>query len=144
MARQHGNNFSTKHPLGTQVADHISDALKPCIRKGKIACVDVHALAGEINVPAHQVGIAIDLCEARIVACQLGLFGGSSSMDAERPIAPLPTGFEAAIQASLQDNSLTCQQAWQLAQSHGMTRRQVGQFCNALEIKITQCQLGAF
>lgn len=144
MGRHQRTSLSTKHPAGSQVADHIIKALTPRIQNGIITCADAHNLSKAIKVPVQQVGLALDLCEARIVSCQLGLFGGPDSIQADTPLSPTTTHLHQSITAAAKDNALTCRQAWQLAQKHAVSRLQVGQICNANEIKITTCQLGAF
>lgn len=144
MAHHHEKKLSAKHPAGTQVADHIIKALTPRIQEGKITCADAHDLAQAIQVPVHQIGLALDLSDVRIVACQLGLFERPGSVNADTPPPQTPTGLRQSLEAAVKDNAITCRQAWQLAQTHGVSRRQVGQACNAMEVKIRQCQLGAF
>lgn len=144
MAHSSNGKFNRKHPLGTQVADSILQALKPHIQKGKITCLDAHAVALEIGVRPQQIGIAVDLCEARIVACQLGLFGGDPLADTDPQPDQLPLRLEQAIIKAHHNNRIACLQAWQMSDTHGLTRLQMGNACDTIGIKITRCQLGAF
>lgn len=144
MSHQRPSSLSAKHPANTQVDDRILKALQPHMHKGKITCTEAHDLAGRIAVPPWQVGIAIDLGEARLTACQLGLFGGTDSAETDQTTEQVRQKLEPIIRKALKDNRLSCLMAWQIGQAHGVTRLQVGHICDTMGIRINKCQLGAF
>jgi len=49
-----------------------------------------------------------------------------------------------ALQAASRGNTLSCEQAHDLAKELNVSLREIGVLCNELKIKITACQLGCF
>jgi hypothetical protein len=144
MARRHKGDFSAKHHPDTTIAPEVNAALTARISKGKITCKTAFDLAASLSLAPSVIGTAIDLQEGRITHCQLGLFGharksslleGNDSVDA--PLA-------ADIKAAQENNRLSCQQAWKIADDHNLSRLSVGRACESLHVRICRCQLGAF
>ncbi len=50
----------------------------------------------------------------------------------------------ARIKAEAASGKIACAAAFKLADELGLSRRQMGELLNELQIKITQCQLGCF
>jgi hypothetical protein len=145
MASQHSGNFRAKHPQDTKVDPPIMDQVAANIVKGCMACKTAHAIAGELNVAPSQVGIAIDLQNGRIKACQLGLFGyGKGKKIVAQNGTEVKAEIASAIRNKLIDGKLSCAAAWCIADAEGIARLELGQACEYLGIKINQCQLGAF
>lgn len=145
MASRHSGNFSAKHPQGTKVDPSIMDRVAANIVKGCIACKTAHAIAAELNISPSQVGIAIDLQNGRIKACQLGLFGhGKGKKIVAQQATEVKTELESAIRNELLDGRLSCAAAWRIADGNGIARLEVGRACETLSIKINHCQIGAF
>jgi hypothetical protein len=145
MTSQHSGNYRAKHPQDTKVDPAIMDRVAACFVKGNIACKIAHSVAAELNVAPSQVGIAIDLHNGRISACQLGLFGyakGKKIVTEKKPRAAAE--LETAIRKELIDGKLPCAAAWRIADANGLSRLEVGRSCESLGIKINQCQIGAF
>jgi hypothetical protein len=145
MASRHSGNFSAKHPQDTKVDPAIMDRVSANIVNGCIACKTAHAIAVELNVAPGQAGIAIDLQNGRIKACQLGLFGYSKGKKlVGQQETEVTAELESAIRDKLVDNRLSCAAAWRIADDSGIARLEIGRACEALGIKINQCQIGAF
>lgn len=145
MASQHSGDFSAKHPQGTKVDPAIMDRVAASIVNGSIACKTAHAVADKLNVAPSQVGIAIDLQNGRIKACQLGLFGyGKGKKIVAQEATEAKTELESAIRNELIDGKLPCVAAWHIADTNGIALLEIGRACEALGIKINQCQIGAF
>lgn len=51
---------------------------------------------------------------------------------------------DAEIQKSMVDKKLPCAVAFRIARDMKVTPKQVGDACNRLKIKISNCQLGCF
>lgn len=49
-----------------------------------------------------------------------------------------------AIQAATRDNRLTCEKAHELANTLGISLRELGALCDQMKIKIAACQLSCF
>jgi hypothetical protein len=145
MTSQFSGNYRAKHPQDTQIDPAVADQVATRIANGNIACKTAHAVAAELNIAPSQVGIAIDMQNGRINACQLGLFGYGKG----KKIVPLEatetkTELEAAIRNELVNGRLPCAAAWRIADADGLARLEVARTCESLGIKINQCQLGAF
>jgi len=143
MTHEDAGRYAAKH-TGAAVNSEIAAQLKKHIVDGRVSCTAAHAVAQVLRVTPKQAGIAIDLLEARIVQCQLGLFG----WDEKLPTAGLPVAeaklLQQAIQAALANGRLPCPAAWKIAQSQAIAKPAVKEACDRLNIKICGCQLGAF
>jgi hypothetical protein len=145
MSSQHSGNYRAKHPQETKVDPAIMDRVAASIVKGDISCKAAHAIAVELNVAPSQVGIAIDLQNSRIHACQLGLFGhGKGGKIVALTDTEIKAELAPAIRKELVDGRLPCAAAWRIADANGLTRLEVGRASESLGIKINHCQLGAF
>jgi hypothetical protein len=51
---------------------------------------------------------------------------------------------ETAIRTAMDGDRITCQAAWEVAKQMSLTKLEVSSACEAMEIKISKCQLGAF
>ena len=90
------------------------------------------------------MGKAADLMEIKLVKCQLGLFGYEPVKKIVKPKPAANTDLEKAIRSSLVDGKLSCEAAWEIAHEFNISKMSVSAICEALKIKITPCQLGAF
>lgn len=50
----------------------------------------------------------------------------------------------AKIQGAAKDGKIPCAVAFAISKENGIPVRKIGELCNQLKIKITQCQLGCF
>jgi hypothetical protein len=144
MNRQDPEHFAKKHGPDAIPDDAVAQALKQRAVKGTIACAAAFAIAKDLGVSAAVVGLNADLLELRLVKCQLGLFGYSSKKNDEKPLSSVLPEIKKAILENLEDNRLPCDIAWNIARSMKISKLKMGRTCNALEVKIGPCQLGAF
>jgi hypothetical protein len=56
----------------------------------------------------------------------------------------IDAALEAAIRARVRDGRLTCAAAFVIAEELGIPRSEVGRAADALGIRLSRCQLGAF
>lgn len=145
MPHEFAGHYKAKHPEGTQPDARIADALQQKAKDGRVSCAAAHQIARQLNEPPEKVGQNIDLLEFRIHQCQMGLFGYGAQELKLQPSAQIEPALEKAIHDALQDgNRLSCALAWQIARTLGCKRKAVSAACEALKIKITGCQIGAF
>ncbi len=144
MTHKDAGHFACKHPAGTTVPPEIEQAVSKNINNGKISCAAAHAAAIDLKAAPEQIGIAIDLQEARIENCQMGLFGHGKSRKAVKPAQSVSRELEDAISAALIDGRLACRAAWQIASDLDVPKMTVANACEKLGIRIKPCQLGAF
>lgn len=144
MTHHHKGNFAAKHSSKATVSDEIQQALKKKIQQQSITCAAAHAVARELNIPPAEVGMAIDLLEYRICRCQLGLFGYEPEKKIVKAAAKISPELEKSLADQSENKRLACLKAWRIADEKGMSRLECSAACEALKIKISQCQLGAF
>jgi hypothetical protein len=113
-------------------------------KNNEIACAVAFQIAKEIEATPADVGKGIDLLDIRLVKCQLGLFGYSPVKKAVKPKSPQSRDLEEAIRMALVEKKLSCRAAWDIAHRFDVPKMAVSAACEALEIKIKPCQLGAF
>ncbi len=145
MSHHDAQHYAAKHEPDTSVNPAIAAEVQHVVEHGKITCVQAHQIAAKLEVSPVDVGKTCDLLEIRIAKCQLGLFAKRETPDSRVRLEDLP----AAVLASLEnlrdtDTSLSCRNAWELADQQTVLKGVVGAACDALEIKIVECQLGTF
>jgi len=144
MGHEDAGHYAAKHPQGTQADPDIEKMLKEKVSDGKISCAAAHGIADKLGVSPADVGMAIDLLEARIHKCQLGLFGYQPEKRIVHPADSPSSEIKAAIEADLIDGRIACVKIWGVADRLGENKMEVSNVCEALGVKINQCQLGAF
>lgn len=133
-----------KGPSDAQVNGEIVKAVRLKTVDGEIACADAGSIAGELNVAMREIGVALDLLGIRITKCQLGLFGYAPRKMIILAAETVTPELEKAIRDALVDHRLSCAASWEIAARLGVPRMKVSSACEALEIKIKPCRLGAF
>jgi hypothetical protein len=116
---------------------------------GQIHCAAAHRIAEKIGVEPSFVGEQADEIGIRITRCQLGLFGYApkKGMPGYRSVRKLDIPPEAAatsVQKAALHGKIPCLTLWQLARRHELTKRDMGNIAETLELKVTNCQLGCF
>jgi hypothetical protein len=126
----------------------LTAAIRAHLVDGKVPCAAAFAIARQLSVEPLTVGRAANALEVRLTQCQLGLFGhpgkhGWQTLGTGEQA--VPEGFDRAIEQARGDRgTLSCADAWRIAESFGVTRMQVGYLVDAMGVKIAPCQLGAF
>ncbi len=129
------------------IEDRIANAVRANLQDGKLPCARAFRLADELDVTPILIGKTADALQVHLNRCQLGLFGypedkgWQSTNVAARPV---PEGLREAIAEAAEEGELACIAAWLVADRFGVPRIQVGYLADQLDIRITQCQLGAF
>ena len=146
MTRESGQKFSDKHGPNARAHPGAIDLIQKSAKKEAVTCAAAHRIAEELKLSPAEIGKAIDLLEYEICKCQLGLFGYGQGPDKKvvEPKAPENQQLEEAIRAALVNEKLTCHDAWSIASRFKIPKMTVSNACEALEIKIKPCQLGAF
>ena len=144
MAHEDAGHYAAKHPAGTEADPEIKQALHQQIVDGKIGCAAAHAIAAELNVAPTEIGIAIDLMEARIQKCQMGLFGYQPQKCIVKPAVNPSSEIETAVKAHLVEGRIACKKCWEIAEQLGTKKMDVASVCESMQVKINKCQLGAF
>ena len=144
MTREQGPKFSEKHGTDTQMDPAVKQEVVDKSKNNEIACAVAFQIAEGLKATPADVGKGIDLLDIRLVKCQLGLFGYSPVKKEVKPKSPQSPDLEEAIRVALVEKKLSCRAAWDIAQRFDVPKMAVSAACEALEIKIKPCQLGAF
>ena len=144
MAHSDAGKYSAKHSSDRKLNQKVSRAIEKTVVQGKISCADAAKLADELTVSMGEIGFTVDLMEIRITKCQLGLFGYESQNGKVIPAKSVHVDLEKAIHASSTDGRLACVASWEIAKRFNIPKTDVSSACEALNIKIKPCQLGAF
>ncbi len=111
---------------------------------GEISCAGAMQIAAQFGESPKELGQRLDAMEIRLTRCQLGLYGYTPEKKIVQPAAEVSPELEAEIRKAMQGNYLPCIAAWDIARSRRMPKMAVSSACEAMEIKIKPCQLGAF
>lgn len=144
MTHEDAGHYGAKHP-GGKIVPAIADEIREKEKDGLVSCSAAHAIAKRQACSPKVVGMNIDLLEKRICKCQLGLFGyGAKKAKAFEASSTVAHDLEMAIRDSVVDGRITCKDAWDVAQKLNLKKMDISSACEAMEIKIAHCQLGAF
>ncbi|MGD9332432.1 MAG: hypothetical protein PVJ53_14055 [Desulfobacterales bacterium] len=144
MSKSRQSGYAGKHPESTILDERLAAALKDQVTDGRISCAAAHAVAQTLARRPEDIGQALDLMEIRLIHCQLGLFGYQPQKRIVTKAKQWDDALESSIRDALQNGRLSCADAWSIARRQKMPRLKVAGICEALEIKIKPCQLGAF
>ncbi|HOO89767.1 MAG TPA: hypothetical protein PLA74_02985 [Syntrophales bacterium] len=144
MTHEDAGHYAAKHAAGTTPAPEIAEAIKSKSKEGRITCAAAHKIAGDLQTAPAEVGVAMDLMEMRLNKCQLGLFGYSPERRIVKPASEVSPELEAAIRKSAVDGRIPCLASWEIAKDFGIAKMDISCACEALGIKVSSCQLGAF
>ena len=144
MTREQGPKFSEKHAADTQMDPAVKQKVEDKIKNNEISCSVAFQIAEELKAAPAEIGKGIDLLDIRLVKCQLGLFGYRPEKKAVKPKSPQNQDLEEAIRTALVEKKLSCRAAWDIAHRFNVPKMAVSAACEALNIKIKPCQLGAF
>jgi len=134
-----------QYPVGETPDKTIAAKIEAAANRDKrIACRALHDIANELNCPPQKVGRTADLMEVRISHCQLGLFGRSNNTTTALPKGNVTQEMKVAVESVISDGKIACEDSWRLAGQLNLSRLEMGALCDALEVKVTPCQLGAF
>jgi hypothetical protein len=144
MTHEDRGHYARKHPAGRKAKPEVAEAVKQHASKGGISCAAAFKIAGDLQVPPAEIGFTLDALEIPIAKCQLGLYGYTPAKKIVKPAETVSQAMEEVIRDALDNDRLTCARAWEIAKKLGIGKMEVSSACEALEIKISSCQLGAF
>ncbi len=144
MTHEDAGHYAAKHPPKTELKPEVEKKIREKLQGDTITCAAAHAVASDLAIAPADVGVALDLMEARIEKCQMGLFGYSPEKCIVKPAPEVVPQLRKAIEQALVDNRLPCLAAWDSAKKLGIAKMDVAAACEALKIKICTCQIGAF
>jgi hypothetical protein len=141
----HGSkNFSEKHGADAKPDIAVRDEILKHAKNREIACAVAFRIARDLGVSPDIVGRNTDLLNFRLVKCQLGLFGYAPESKIVKPKDSADPEIEKAVSDAVTDGRLPCRSAWEIASRFNVPKMRVSGVCEAMNIKIKPCQLGAF
>ncbi|MBN2809737.1 MAG: hypothetical protein JXR80_09625 [Deltaproteobacteria bacterium] len=143
MTHLHTGNYAAKHN-NPEIPEALREKLKSAADDNRLSCSKAHRLARETGFAPAEIGRAADLMELRLTECQLALFGQSRTKEKLKAAEEISPELREALLANLTNQRLPCLQAWHLAERFKLKKTEVTAACEALKIKISPCQLGAF
>jgi hypothetical protein len=143
MAHKDAGRYADKHGTGVTPDAGIAAAVREKAIAGELACAEAEGIGKRLGVSLAEIGRTLDLLELRIARCQLGLFGYPEGK-ALQPAVAVASDLEAAIRGRLAGGRLPCKDAWEIAAEQKIPRMAVSTACEALQIRVKPCQLGAF
>jgi hypothetical protein len=145
MTHRDEGHYGEKHGALTQLDQSVADAIRKASAGGKVPCAEAFRIAQEMGVEPSEVGRALDLLEMQITKCQLGLFGHERGRHLiVEPAEAVQPELEKALRAGLVNGRLPCAAAWEIAKRSALPKMDITAACEKLNIRIGQCQLGAF
>ncbi|MBW2609568.1 MAG: hypothetical protein JRC68_04390 [Deltaproteobacteria bacterium] len=144
MTHEDREHYAKKHPPDRKVNTDIDKAVRDRTSNNEISCAAAFGIVNDLNTSPDEVGFTVDSLEVTITKCQLGLFGYGKGKKVIKPAETMAKDLEQAIVESLADERLTCKTAWEISERFGIKKMEVASDCEALQVKIYSCQLGAF
>ena len=84
------------------------------------------------------------LLELRVVECQMGLFGYAPEKRTVKPAPEIPAELRERIEKATVSGRITCAACWKIARDLGVEKMTVSCACEAMGLKVKNCQIGAF
>jgi hypothetical protein len=116
--------------------------------RDKLPCAVAHFIAAHLKLDPLEVGKFATETGVRLYQCQLGLFGygrkGKSAYKITGRKVEVGQDVLDLIKKDSREGRISCARLWEIADTTGIIRAEAGNAADALNIKITPCQLGAF
>lgn len=144
MTHEDAGHYAAKHGPGVVADPKLVEAIKANMSEGRISCAAMHRISQDTGNSPSEVGKNADLLEARLVKCQLGLFGYTPEKKIVKPAADISPEMFAAVHESAENQRISCLSCWNIAERLNCGKMAVSAACETLGVKISPCQLGAF
>ena len=147
MTHKDAGKYAVKHPSGKALNEKVARMVRKKSPGGELACAMAEKISKELGVEIPEVGFTADLLEIKIKKCQLGLFGYGKKPNHGKDIQAADSvsdEMKCAIEEAAENGEVTCAALWRIADRLGTKRKEVSAACEALKLKIRECQLGTF
>lgn len=144
MTHADKEKYFEKHSQDSKVDDDLKQEIIAQVKNKNISCKKAEEIAGETGFSLEETGKAIDILNIKITKCQLGLFGYGETQKIVHPAKDVTPELKENITSAMKGGMLSCAATWEIAGKLNVPRMKVASACEALEIKIKPCQLGAF
>jgi len=145
MTEQNRRCYSKKHAgkeifIDEKFREHLLEEAK----EGALICTRALLIAKELGIDPQQAGIYLDLLEVRIAECQLGLFGFTPVKRLVKKAETIDPAMRQLIEEAMENDCVPCESLLKIANSCNVSPMTLAGICEALDIHIKPCQLGAF
>ena len=128
--------------IQTQIKTHLS-------HDGQLTCAAAHHIATELKVEPLAVGEEATAMGIRITRCQLGFFGfaerkGLPGYKIVQELEQVPGAAAGAVCRAAEGGKTTCAALWEIGKAHKLSKLDMGNISQTMEIKTHSCQLGCF
>lgn len=144
MTHEDKGKYFKKHPENSEIDEELKNEILEQVKNNNITCKKAEEIAAELGASLEETGRTIDILNINITKCQLGLFGYGEAKKIVQPAKEIPPELKENITAVVKEERLSCIAAWEIADKMNISRMKVASACEALQIKIKPCQLGAF
>jgi len=144
MTHADKGKYAEKHSPGIKIEDSLKQEVRQAAKENNVTCSVAEEIAGRKSVTIGDVGVALDILNINITECQLGLFGYKPQKKIVKPAKKVAPDLKQAINDALSDGRMSCAASWAIAKQLKLPRMRVSAACEALEIMVKPCQLGAF
>lgn len=144
MSESKRKPYSQKHDPNLRPDSRIEKEMKKRDASREIPCALAFEIAEGLGVEPEDIGRTADVLDIPLVKCQLGLFGYQPDNKIIRAEDTTNREIKNAVIESSHNHRLSCEKAWQIADRFNISKRTVGNLCQANRIKIKDCRLGAF
>jgi len=144
MTHEDAGHYKAKHAPGSSVDPDLEKAVREKVSENGITCAAAHKIAEAFAIDPLEVGKALDLMEIRLHKCQLGLFGYKPEKRIIKPAPHVSPALADRLRSASPEGRIACSAVWQVADQFGISRLETAAACEALDLKVTPCQLGAF
>lgn len=139
-----GKKKNGDYPSADQLDPVLKDIILEKAKLGELPCALGFDIAKKQGVPVETVGMYADVLEIRLTKCQMGLFGHTPETKRVKPIFPADDKLRSAIEKALVNGKLPCKSAWRIASEQKCSKMDISCACEAMKIRLRDCQLGAF
>lgn len=144
MTLHDAGSYKSKHAGPSAIDPVIAAAIAERASDQGITCAAAHKIAEALSIEPAEIGKTIDLLEKRIRKCQLGLFGYQPQRRILKPASQVPAALSESLRAASPQGCIACRRVWEIAEKFSISRLEAAAACEALDLKIAPCQLGAF
>ena len=144
MGEHRRDGFAAKHGPEAVADPAIKAEIEKRIGGSELACAVAFDIAKGLETTPQAVGRTADLMNLRLVKCQLGLFGYGPAKKIVKAQTCEVERVAAAIREAASGGRLSCRQVWDIAVRFKSRKLTISGYCEAMNLRIKPCQLGAF
>jgi len=136
--------FKKEYDKETGAEETVSKEIKNRAKDKKLSCTAAFEIAKSLEIAPEKIGQTADILKISLSECRLGLFGYKPNKKIVKPQNTENSDLLDSIINLSRKKRLDCEAAWKIAKLFDMPKLTISNICEANEIKIRRCQLGAF